>query len=524
MTFLMGRYLQHRSHRVLVLGCGDGWLERSLAPLWFIESIDAFDVAAGAVERARAEAARLGIDKIRYGVRDLNADRVPAGPYELIIAHSVVHHIENLELFYESLHASLADDGLLLINEYVGPKRFQFTDRQMEIMNDLLPAIPERLRKAKLGPGTYDRKARPTVEEMIASDPSEAVRSDEILAFTDRHFLVLDRFDCGGTILHHLLYDIVQNFRGDAAAESSILRLLCLAEEALIRRGGLASDFQVLAAAKSKLVPALPAPRQDDYDNQEPITPEPSGILRSGLKLVRRRHPLLAPFGAHIRPMREEQNRRLTGRAEADWIQYALEATGGDNLRALVVGKGANALADRLRANPAIRDVDAAMQPSVGARYDIVFGLGAMNDHGSAEALAASVGDSGALACLERVRAEAAPGWLLHLVTALAESLPESWQKRTGFASRVRQRRALEARDGIDIAGLTGRLQNAFASVATHSMSSRISEYLLAVRELPTDPSDDAEAGLLRLLVAIEHRLMHEGVLPPSMALVLARR
>ncbi|MFP5245750.1 MAG: hypothetical protein ACLGH0_03565, partial [Thermoanaerobaculia bacterium] len=58
--------------RVLVLGCGEGWLERAVAQWPFVAHIDAVDFAEAAVARAR-EAAR-GIEKIHYGVVDLNCD------------------------------------------------------------------------------------------------------------------------------------------------------------------------------------------------------------------------------------------------------------------------------------------------------------------------------------------------------------------------------------------------------------------------------------------------------------------
>src|SRR6185369_8821817 len=42
--------------RVLVLGCGEGWLERAVAAWPFVARIDATDVAAEAVARARENA------------------------------------------------------------------------------------------------------------------------------------------------------------------------------------------------------------------------------------------------------------------------------------------------------------------------------------------------------------------------------------------------------------------------------------------------------------------------------------
>ena len=222
--------------RVLVLGCGEGWLERAVATWPFVAHIDAVDSAAEAVARAR-DAAR-GMAKIEYGVVDLNDAELPPDAYDVVVAHSVLHHIENLEHAYAQLERTMRPNATLILNEYVGPKRFQFGDDVLSIMNTLL---------ACLG---YPPRTRPGVEEMIATDPTEAVRSDELLGFTERQFEVLERKNIGGTILQHLLYGIVQNFRFENARERSLLEMLCTIDGMLVDWGRVPSDFVILAARK----------------------------------------------------------------------------------------------------------------------------------------------------------------------------------------------------------------------------------------------------------------------------------
>src|SRR5437764_12411733 len=79
--------------RVLVLGCGEGWLERAIAEWPFVASIDAMDAAADAVARAAANAPA----KVRYSVADLNVATLEPDAYDGVVAHSVLHHVENHE-------------------------------------------------------------------------------------------------------------------------------------------------------------------------------------------------------------------------------------------------------------------------------------------------------------------------------------------------------------------------------------------------------------------------------------------
>ena len=222
--------------RVLVLGCGEGWLERAVAQWPFVAHIDAVDFAAEAVARAR-EAAR-DVPKIRYGVVDLNRDTLPRDSYDVIVAHAVLHHVEHLEHAYAQIAQSLRAEGTLIVNEYVGPNRFQYSDDVLSIINALL---------ACLG---HPPKVRPTVAEMIANDPTEAVRSEELLAFTERHFEVLERKPIGGTILQHLLYETVRHYRFEVPRERAIIELLCAIEGMLIDRGRVPCDYVILAARK----------------------------------------------------------------------------------------------------------------------------------------------------------------------------------------------------------------------------------------------------------------------------------
>jgi SAM-dependent methyltransferase len=252
--------------RVLVLGCGEGWLERAIAAWPFVARIDAVDFAAEAVGRAR-ELAR-GLEKISYGVVDLNRDQLPPDTYDVVVAHSVLHHVENLEHAYAQIERAMRPDATLIVNEYIGPNRFQYSDAVDAAINALLRALPEELRRP------YDVRVRPSVEEMIANDPTEAVRAEELVAFTEVRFEVLERKPLGGAILQHLLYDIVQNFRFDVPRERSLLQMLCTIDAMLTDSERIPCDFEILVARKrgsgvTKVDRPLP-PRTEAANDVEP--------------------------------------------------------------------------------------------------------------------------------------------------------------------------------------------------------------------------------------------------------------
>ena len=62
------RYFVGTDLSVLVLGCGEGWLERAIASWPFVARIDAVDIAAEVVARARETASSQGLTKSHWPV------------------------------------------------------------------------------------------------------------------------------------------------------------------------------------------------------------------------------------------------------------------------------------------------------------------------------------------------------------------------------------------------------------------------------------------------------------------------
>ena len=229
------------------LGCGFGTLERDLAGRRLVTDMDAYDLAAGAVAAAERETARLGLTGLRFHVADLEEIKLAAGSVDVVFAHSSVHHVERLEQLYGIVKRTLRRGGLFHLNEFVGPTRFQWTDAQLALANDFLDALPVRLRRLPSGQ-PKERLRRPTIDEMIRADPSEAVRSAELVGLLRADFDILEYRPIGGAVLHLALGGIAQNFDPDAGDDAAILQSLFDAEDEAMRNGTIESDFAVIVA------------------------------------------------------------------------------------------------------------------------------------------------------------------------------------------------------------------------------------------------------------------------------------
>ena len=259
--------------RMLSVGCGTGELERTLARLDAFRECDAWDIAPGGIETARRLAREEGFTNIHYEVRDVTTADLPPERYDAVWFESSLHHIEPLEQVCEQVARTLKPDGFLFLNEYVGPSAFAFSARQKELIRAAFALIPARFRRSfePGGPECLRSAPIPTPAEVRAEDPTESVRSADILAVVPDYFDIVFRRDTGGTLLQFLLHGIAGNFHEGDPEALRILRMLFEVENALLEAGEVSSDFVVLAARPRKPVVAKPR-RHADPPREEAST------------------------------------------------------------------------------------------------------------------------------------------------------------------------------------------------------------------------------------------------------------
>lgn len=237
--------------RVLTLGCGGGEFERGLAQYRFAREHDAFDIAEGAIHKAVDAAREAGLTHIRYEVADLNRVALARNRYDVVFGLSAIHHISALESLFAQVRESLKPGGYFLLDEFIGPCQFQWPDAQLDAVNQVLAQVPEQFRRRRGPPwGIKTAVSRPTIASMNAGDPSEAIRSAEIVPLLKDYFEVIEFRGYGGSLLHLVLEGIAGNFLpGDPVATEWIERLSEI-EDQLILNGKLGHDFAVIIARK----------------------------------------------------------------------------------------------------------------------------------------------------------------------------------------------------------------------------------------------------------------------------------
>jgi SAM-dependent methyltransferase len=244
----VAHHLGRPAARSLDLGCGSGLKSLAVFQAGSTNETDGLDVS----EERIAEAERMRIARGipgQFRVADVNSARLPANSYDLIFSSHSLHHFLALEHVMAEVHEALTPEGLFILEEFVGPTQFQWTDRQIAVVRTLMELLPDGLRMLRWG-AVKPYEGRPTVADVVAASPFESIRSAEIVPLFQRFFRVVTLRPLGGTLQHLLYNGIVHNFTLDRADANGYVQAILDVEDALIDGHLLPSDFMLLVGMR----------------------------------------------------------------------------------------------------------------------------------------------------------------------------------------------------------------------------------------------------------------------------------
>jgi len=240
-------YLKDRADEILDLGCGTGTRTLQFLELGF-KHATGYDLSSERISEARELASMRNLIA-KFEVADVNTLRLEKNRFDLVISCHSFHHFQELERIMAEVSRALKPGGLFILEEYVGPSLFQWSDEQLMITNSLLALLPEEYRIYQIGTIKLAH-ARDTPEAVRAVSPFEAIRSSEIVPLFYKNFEVMHHNHLGGTIQHLLYAGIIHNFKdGDPDAER-IINSIDNLESLLITSKTIPSDFDLIVGKK----------------------------------------------------------------------------------------------------------------------------------------------------------------------------------------------------------------------------------------------------------------------------------
>ncbi len=241
--FLVSNFLRKESGiKLLSLGSGSSSHELELATFPQFSEIVCIDLVESSLKNAEKLALANNLDNISFICTDIDKYHLPDNYYDIVLFNASLHHFENVEeLLSKRIKDTLKSDGMLVINEYVGPNRLQFPSYQLEAVNKALRTIPPKYKKRFRTNSIVKKFYGSGVIRMIIADPSECIDSAMILPAIHKYYNTIVECPYGGNILMNVLKDISHNFIDLDKEKKDVLDTLFKIEDEYLLR--YQSDF-----------------------------------------------------------------------------------------------------------------------------------------------------------------------------------------------------------------------------------------------------------------------------------------
>ena len=247
----LARRLPRVPLRALSLGAGAGLFELDLVRRGVVTSFDLMDVTPQLMQSASEQAAADGFgDRVRCLTADINRVELEPASYDLVTFVSALHHVENLEHVLEQCRRAIRPGGFFFINEYVGPNRFAFPAEHVSLARAMYRTIDPRLRIS------LPDLPSPDPRDVVAADPTEAIRSQEILEIVPRYFPAVQVLSLDVCLTLILWYGLNHDALHDTDEGHTLVRWLLDVDRSLVRSGRLPTYHADVLAR-------IPAPRVD---------------------------------------------------------------------------------------------------------------------------------------------------------------------------------------------------------------------------------------------------------------------
>jgi ubiquinone/menaquinone biosynthesis C-methylase UbiE len=241
--YVIRTYLQGaRDLEMLSIGSGVCSHEIKFAERGPFRKVLCVDLVPELLERAAETAGQKQLDQMDFRCADATQLEFPEGRFDLILFHSSLHHFYDVRAFVEDrVRRWLKPGGYVVINEYVGPNRLQFSREQLAAINACLELLPVSYKvrfKTKLIKRRYSGSG---YWRMVIADPSECKDSERIKPVLRENFDVREEKPYGGNILMGALKDIAHHFVEPSPEADALLQILFDREDAFLEKRE--SDF-----------------------------------------------------------------------------------------------------------------------------------------------------------------------------------------------------------------------------------------------------------------------------------------
>lgn len=170
--------------KAISVACGNGRKEMRLVKNGMIKEIKLYELAKSRIEEGKVLAKKFGIeDRVEFVYGDAFELEKNKEEYDLVLWLNAIHHMMDTPMAIEWSSDMLVEGGLFVMDDYVGPNRFQWPRIVMETCNRARAKFPQSIFKRTAEFNRKRHQVLRVVDQNLVSgvDPSEAADSARIL-------------------------------------------------------------------------------------------------------------------------------------------------------------------------------------------------------------------------------------------------------------------------------------------------------------------------------------------------------
>lgn len=133
--------------KVFEFGCGTGTTAISHAP--FVKHVTATDISPQMLRTAKAKAAAANVSNVAFEKWNVDTDPISGSGYDVVMAHSILHLVEDLPGAIKKCHSMLKDGGVLVSSTGCLADKMQFLRPMLWFMKLIGKAPPVAFLKNK---------------------------------------------------------------------------------------------------------------------------------------------------------------------------------------------------------------------------------------------------------------------------------------------------------------------------------------------------------------------------------------
>jgi 2-polyprenyl-3-methyl-5-hydroxy-6-metoxy-1,4-benzoquinol methylase len=194
---------------VLIVGCGNGWLERQLFDMGIGKNFDAFDISEKYIKEAKEKKEQRPIRYFNNNINDLQ--NLSPKKYDAIFNFAILHHATEIDNAMKKLSITLKSEGLIFNEEYVGPARNQYSEFHLQKMLEIMKHLPEKFHSKHI--------LRPPLVNFRV-EPSEAIHSDMVIPTFKKYFNTVYEKNLNGGIAYQILWNNIKEFQNSQDLEA----------------------------------------------------------------------------------------------------------------------------------------------------------------------------------------------------------------------------------------------------------------------------------------------------------------